>query len=85
MRKGVETCLNVRTLRKSELVLFSLLHRVGRRCWRVARWRTTGVLNGMSLVKVSDVLLEGGSLLFRDGGLSCGRFASGAYLGGPPS
>ena len=44
-----------------------------------------GALNGMSLVKVSDVLLEGGSLLFRDGWLSCGRFASGPYLGGPPS
>ena len=51
-----------------------------RTCWRVARWRTTGALDGMSL----DVLLEGGSLMFRDGGLSCGRFASGAYLGGHP-
>ena len=91
MPRGVETCLNVRTLRKGELVLFCLLHRVDRTCcqqvqWRVARWRTTGALNGVSLVKVSDVFLEGGSLLFRDdGGLSCRRFASGAYLGGPLS
>ena len=87
MPRGVETCLNVRTLRKGELLLFCLLHRVDRTCWRVARWRTTGALNGLSLedlVKVSDVFLEGGSLLFRDGGPSCRRIASGAYLGGPP-
>ena len=59
MPRGVETCLNVRTLREGELVLFYLLHRVDRTCWRVARWRTTGALNGMSLVKVSGVFLEG--------------------------
>ena len=86
MSREVEICLNVRTLRKGELVFFCLLHRVDRTCWRVARWRTTGALYGMSLVKVSNVFLEGGSLLFRDDGkLSCRRFALGAYLGGLPS
>ena len=51
-------------------MLFYLLYRFGRTCWRVALWWTRGALNGISLVKVSDVLPKGGSLLFRDGGLS---------------
>ena len=84
MRRGVETCLNVRTLRKGALVLFCLLQLV-RLVGGLPGAVTTGALNGMSLVKVSNVLLEEESLLFRDGGLSRGRFASGAYLGGPPS